>query len=119
MAKKTKRKVGGIKIGKKLSKEIVGLLLKEGNMTQAKIAEKIGRSKTFISKVLNGKAEISIEDVTKLTTTLSKPVVEKVYGLLKKLLGKASNKAASTGKDLLKKTGKFLQDFGKYLESHA
>ena len=124
---KRNKKISEVKIGVKVTKRIVDLLKKEGQMTQAEIARIIGKSPSFVYRAAHGQATFSVEDVTKLTGSVKEPLLDKLHDIMQDIPNKISwlsNKLAATGKkvtaagkNVRKKMGGYLRELGEYLES--
>ncbi len=124
---KDNKKIGEVKVGTKVTKQIINLLKKEGGMTQAGIAKIIGKSPSFVYRAVRGDAALSIEDVIKLGNSVKEPLVVKIHDIVQAIPDKiswlshrlvtAGKKVTAAGKNLRKKTGGYLKELGEYLES--
>ncbi len=124
---KSNKKIGEVKIGAKVTKKIIDLLKKDGQMTQTEIARIVGKSPSFVYRAARGEATLSVKDVTKLTGTVKEPSLDKLHDIvqdipnkiswLSKKLAATGKKATAAGKNARKKMGRHLKELGKYLES--
>ena len=124
---KDNKKIGEVKVGTKVTKQIINLLKKEGDMTQAGIARIIGKSPSFVYRAARGDAALSIKDVIKLGNSVQEPLVVKIHDIVQAIPDKVSwlshrlvtagKKVTAAGKNLRKKTGGYLKELGEYLES--
>ena len=124
---KRNKKISEVKIGSKVTKKIIDLLKKEGQMKQAEIARIIEKSPSFVYRAARGEAALSVEDVIKLTGSVKEPLLDKLHDIVQDIPNKISwlstklaatgKKAAKAGKNARKKMGRYLKELGQYLES--
>lgn len=133
--KKQKKTVKKNNMSHSVSQKVIRLLMEEGQMSVDKIAKKIGRSRTFVNKVINGEATLSAEELGKLTRSvgsyLGSSLIKKISDItmddVKEAAEKAKTAAAKAVKgtpdftsDVLKKalkeTGSVIQSAGAFLK---
>jgi hypothetical protein len=108
-------------------------------MTTEQIAQKLGKSKSFVNKVANGQATLSVEELGKLTVsvsrTLGSPIVKKISEItmedvhenlekakeavgdaLKGIVKNAPSATANASKKVLKTTGRVIEAAGQFLQ---
>ena len=118
-----------------VSQKVVKLLMEEGQMSVSEIAKRIGRSRIFVNKVINGEATLSAEELGKLTRSvgsyLGSSIIKKISDITMDDVKEAAEKAKSAAakavkgtpdftsdvlKKALKETGNVIQSAGAFLK---
>ena len=58
---------------------VVALSLEELNMSQKQLAEIVGCSPQYVSKLLKGEENLTLETLCKLERALNRPIMQKVF----------------------------------------
>ena len=118
-----------------VSQKVIKLLMEEGHMSVSEIAKRIGRSRIFVNKVINGEATLSAEELGKLTRSvgsyLGSSIIKKISDITMDDVKEAAEKAKSAAakavkgtpdftsdvlKKALKETGNVIQSAGAFLK---
>lgn len=59
---------------------VVAMSLEELNMSQKQLAELVGCSPQYVSKLLKGEENLTLETLCKLERVLKVPIMQKVFG---------------------------------------
>ncbi len=135
MRQKQKKSVKKNNMSRTVSQRVLRLLMDEGNMSVDKIAKKLGRSRIFVNRVVNGEATLSAEELGKLTKSvgsyLGSSLIKKISDITMDDVKDAAEKAKSAAakavkgtpdftsdvlKKALKETGNIIQSAGAFLK---
>ncbi|MBN2589411.1 MAG: helix-turn-helix transcriptional regulator [Sedimentisphaerales bacterium] len=112
--KKQKKEAKKNNMSHSVSQKVLQLLMDEGQMSADKIAKKIGRSKVFVNKVINGEATLSAEELGKLTkavgSSLGSSLIKKISDITMDDVKEAAEKAKSAAAKAVKGTPDFTSD---------
>ena len=135
MVQKQKKTVKKNNMSHTVSQRVLRLLMDEGQMSVDKIAKKLGRSRIFVNRVINGEATLSAEELGKLTKSVGSyfgsSFIKKISDITMDDVKDAAEKAKSAAakavkgtpdftsdvlKKALKETGNIIQSAGAFLK---